>query len=1163
MSGEQKQNNKSQSKISSPLRTANGGDSNSTAGTVDSPSGPSSQSNKELLSSLQNRAQVFNQLWQAVEKVQGESISIATWKAKLKELEDAKSATKKLANELKNATGRNAELITHNAALMASREELNRALGLRDGRIEGLGAQLSQARDEIQSNILKHEDALGKEQRAKALTAAELRDKIAENLSARGQITELVSETQALKTELLRSKEMNRINNEGLHADLKAAKDHVVALEKDKASISQHLWNVTDEIKKMAHRLETAESLSEERLQHLEETRTTLTKLQESSAQTEAEMKRDLHRLRDRNSELSDELSMLRRLKDKWEQDADASTNALRSELESLHAKLREQEKERNGFIKRTEKAEKQVIDIKNNLENQVEEFKLKLSDERTAHRELRNKMEENLKETKDQVIDLQNQIKDLEAARGGQAVTLDELRSALIKAKERVRELENSAQESDLAMGSVRKKLEQHLHRARSEVKRLQQGADSMNVKYAEDMEQLQTKLRVAEEALLEKTNELNQSGSKAKEREDTLTKENYQLREITGKQNVAIVEERKKSEQLQSMLALARTDAEREVAGVQSELSKALEQAVKDSDKARQKNDESRMSISKLETEKREILQEASKLNVELGIQLNEVKSLRGEINRYKETESKLKNDLESMQSSVGDGNTMIKTLETQLSKERQDRDKKDREHANALEISRKELKLAQKEAAERVAKFSEHGRAMATDIERLTTKQAELISNLEQRESELKDSTKKVNDVKKLRSEVATDLEKATQSLKEERANNMQLKEEKETLMKNLDMEKQLRTGGEQSLKIAMRKEKKAMRDMDKVEKEKLKLQTELEREKLVVPPLQAQIRGQTAVIAGLEQKIKESVIKHDVAESRAKKQAQELARDIENLKLQVQNARDSTDVELKKRLKVEKEAKDFEGEAQKTVNELIRQLKEAKKLKEKDEAQLQQQLDIQLEYASTMKRERDRQIQNSKSAATALREDAETQRRLAGLLEKEKTELKSMLQDKWKEARHLKDRLEEAEAKLYEASNSVENWQQTKRDLEATVEKQKRRIHEIKTKASASEDRLGAELKDATSRASQMAAELTTLKHSSLWNDRELGNKVSLLTKEVEVLNGQLHAKVRLSFSFGYFFNKILTASHHQFLFHTIFNYYLRMLHWNVVSNKKCT
>jgi hypothetical protein len=91
---------------------------------------------------------------------------------------------------------------------------------------------------------------------------------------------------------------------------------------------------------------------------------------------------------------------------------------------------------------------------------------------------------------------------------------------------------------------------------------------------------------------------------------------------------------------------------------------------------------------------------------------------------------------------------------------------------------------------------------------------------------------------------------------------------------------------------------------------------------------------------------------------VAESRAKKQAQELSKDIEHLNSQVQSARDATDMELKKRLQLNKEAKEFESEAQKTVNELMRQLKESKTMKEKGEAQLQQQLDIQLEYGASL-------------------------------------------------------------------------------------------------------------------------------------------------------------------------------------------------------------
>ena len=58
-----------------------------------------------------------------------------------------------------------------------------------------------------------------------------------------------------------------------------------------------------------------------------------------------------------------------------------------------------------------------------------------------------------------------------------GLAAVLDELRAQAVAARERIRDLERAAQEGDLAMGSVRKKLEQHLARARAEVKRLTEG--------------------------------------------------------------------------------------------------------------------------------------------------------------------------------------------------------------------------------------------------------------------------------------------------------------------------------------------------------------------------------------------------------------------------------------------------------------------------------------------------------------------------------------------------------------------------------------------------------------------------------------------------------------------------------------------------------------
>jgi hypothetical protein len=106
------------------------------------------------------------------------------------------------------------------------------------------------------------------------------------------------------------------------------------------------------------------------------------------------------------------------------------------------------------------------------------------------------------------------------------------------------------------------------------------------------------------------------------------------------------------------------------------------------------------------------------------------------------------------------------------------------------------------------------------MATDIERLTTKQTELVSNLEQRESELKEKIvdckeleSRVNDVKRLQGEITTDLENARTNLKVERASVKNLTEENEQLLKSLDVERQTRTTGEQSLKIALRQQKKA--------------------------------------------------------------------------------------------------------------------------------------------------------------------------------------------------------------------------------------------------------------------------------------------------------------------------------------------------------------
>ena len=473
-------------------------------------------------------------------------------------------------------------------------------------------------------------------------------------------------------------------------------------------------------------------------------------------------------------------------------------------------------------------------------------------------------------------------------------------------------------------------------------------------------------TRLRDAEEKSAEAAALHDSSSTDLRAREKTLTAENYQLRELVGKANAGLAKEKQRIEQLQSERELLRLDAEKEVAGVQGELSRCLEQAVADAEKARKKGEEQRTLVGKLETEKREILQEASKLNAELGTQLNEVKGLRQAIETKDADVDRLKRELDLLRQESGDGVAQRRALESALEDHRRKMASATRAHADAEETSRKELKLAQKEAAERVAKFSEHGRAMAQDIERLTSKQTELVSNLEQREAELKKMTasnkemkSRIEDVKRLRSEVAGDLDAARQSLKEERANTAVLQEEKQTLIRQLDQEKTASTATAQNLKIALRTQKKIQRDVDKVNKEKLQVETQLERERSVAPPLQAQIRAQSKEIHEMEQKVKERIIAKDLAEKRAKKQAAELGEEIKQLTIHVQVARQATDDENARRLKVEKEAKEFETEAQQTVNELMRQLKALKLEKTRSNEQLQQQLDTQLEYASTMK------------------------------------------------------------------------------------------------------------------------------------------------------------------------------------------------------------
>ena len=159
---------------------------------------------------------------------------------------------------------------------------------------------------------------------------------------------------------------------------------------------------------------------------------------------------------------------------------------------------------------------------------------------------------------------------------------------------------------------------------------------------------------------------------------------------------------------------------------------------------------------------------------------------------------------------------------------------------------------------------------------------------------------------------------------------------------------------------------------------------------------------------------------------------------------------------------------------------------------------------------------MKRERDRQAENSKAAIQAMKSDADTQRRLANLLEKEKTELKKMLQEKWSECQKLSMRVDEITETNAESMQELDGWRSAKEALEQQINRLEKEKEEL-VEGQETEQKVRAELKETTGRASHLAAEITSMKHQALWNDRESSVKVSQLEREIATMKAALDHK----------------------------------------------
>ena len=133
-----------------------------------------------------------------------------TWKAKLQELEDAKKVNVKLSEDLKATTTRAAELTTTVATLQSGKERLEKSVRTKDDQLKTARERISHVSEELEKQKASFQTTLERSKREKKALSQRHEEKIQELLSVQGQVGELVKEVQALKTELIRSKEVSK-----------------------------------------------------------------------------------------------------------------------------------------------------------------------------------------------------------------------------------------------------------------------------------------------------------------------------------------------------------------------------------------------------------------------------------------------------------------------------------------------------------------------------------------------------------------------------------------------------------------------------------------------------------------------------------------------------------------------------------------------------------------------------------------------------------------------------------------------------------------------------------------------------------------------------------------------------------------------------------------
>ena len=1104
--------------INTPTRTK----TPKTPGTPGTPDNANGVSNDDLLDHLQSRAQVFNQLWQAVEKVQGDSISVATWKAKLKELDDAKAVSKKLKKELQAVSAKNSELTTINAALLTTEKELNNDIKVRESRLKAAHEQVAELGKEVEDVRLEWQKSESKVKREHNALKERHAEKIEEIESAQENIKTLVRELQSLKTELLRTKEVGRIESEAMQNELDAANANIVALNTDKDKISAHLWNVTDEIKKLADQLSNSETLREHAEKELKTTKDAFGKLKKSAT-------KEITTLNDKYNELKakydDNLSTLSELRTKHEQDMEATNlgaKELRENLKKLRSELSTTKESEKKLKDELEVVQNELNNVKETTANDVNKLKQELSDERVANRALSEKLEKDLSDARKELQSSDHEKSRLQIQLEDRNRLLEEMRGKLQQKEEELQKWQKNLMNQETAKNAVRSRLESQLTNNRNKVKELTAAIDNLQVKA--DAELMMERDRTTEmENKLERAEKTHQKEiTKVKNELNALTEETFRLRTAVSRAEEATDKQRERAENLKAEIEAGEED----MSSIQSELREALEQHVKDSQRAKDIATKQAERLHRLEEEKRDILSEAAKLNSEIGDAQKERNKMEEKLQASYREKDNMTERLELSKRMQDELREELNTAQNRIENLTKGHYQSESENQKQIDNLRREVKLTQKEAAKRVARFSEQGRELATEIQRLTLEKRELQETVQDQEGTINTKQDKIaelqgtlNDVHKLRDAVGKEAAAMRNTMREQVAKIETLEEELEQA--NLKAQQESNNAGktEHERKVAERKRKEAERKVIKAEKEKVESALAVERVEGEKNALRAESKMRAEKAKQLEARIQQLLIDRDKELGRNGKELDAYRVEITELKKQIHKGRDTEDLERARREKLEKKVAEVRAEAHTTVEALMRECQALKTSKKQEHDRLTKELEQQYEFSTSMKRERDRQAENSKAAIGAMKNDADTQRRLANLLEKEKTELKKMLQEKWTECQKMSLRVDEITETNAEAMQELDDWKSTKTSLEQQISRLEKEKEELGWRAKETEQKVRAELKEVTGRASHLAAEITSLKHQSLWTEREGSVKVSQLEREVATMKAALDHKTQ--------------------------------------------